>query len=423
MRASEQAIPKPYAALQLPQALRTTRGWALAIFALALLVRVAYALVAPRIDPFLAQNPLLGDAASYDRIARTLMDGGMYGEYAQRPSVFWPPLFPMFLSLLYRVGGYHLMLGRLAQAVLNALLPPLLFLAVNALGKPVAARWVSLGALFYPFLIFFGAWLIAESLFLALLGWLLWIGARLQMRPTVRLALMFGAVGGLAALTKPTILMLFPFLVPWFLLCLRGIPMRRRLGLGVVAALALALVVGPWLAHNALVFGRFVMISTNGGYTFYGANNANAFGGHYERFPPKIPGLSEIDEQSEYYRRAFAWIASDPGKFTWLVGQKYMRLLSPLSIASSPQDAAIPGAWLVRIVYGGFLLTVALGAAVSLRRWREYFLFYALMLNVLVSTGLFYGDVRYTLPMVPALLVFAVAGGQALIQRWRDARS
>src|SRR5256885_781081 len=64
----------------------TPRNWGIFIFCVSLMLRAGYAIVAPHLDPFLIRDPLLGDAASYDRIARTLLVGGAYGEAIGKPS-------------------------------------------------------------------------------------------------------------------------------------------------------------------------------------------------------------------------------------------------------------------------------------------------------------------------------------------------
>lgn len=82
-----------------------TRQWALGVFLLALVLRTAYALIAPHVDPFLVSNPLLGDAASYDRVARTLLSGGLTASMPSaqvssglRCSLFYSPPSIRFLA-------------------------------------------------------------------------------------------------------------------------------------------------------------------------------------------------------------------------------------------------------------------------------------------------------------------------------------
>lgn len=409
------ALGRPLASLA--ELLAPPRRWTLFVFALALLVRLLYAAAAARVDPFLAQNPLLGDAGSYNLIARNVLAGGPYGETAGRASAFWPPLYPLLLVGIYGSVGHNLLAARLAQAALGALLPPLFFLAVDRLGWRSAGRWASLGVALYPLLIYFGAWLIAEALFFALSGLIFFAAALLQRRPSAGAAALLGAALGLAALAKPTVLFQLPFLTLWFLVSLETSPLWRRLALGVLAAAVMVATIAPWSVRNYLLLGHIVPISTNGGYTFYGANNADAFGGHYEHFPPRDFTLNEAEEQREFYRLGAQWIREYPRDFAWLTWQKLRRLASPLSVASSPQDFRLPGAGLVYLAYSLFLGAALLGAVASRRSWRRLFLLYVPVLGVLLSTLLFYGDARYTLPAVPSLLLFAVIGAQAVAAR------
>lgn len=387
-------------------ALKPSHGWALFIFGIAAVLRISYAVAAPYVDPFLIRDPLLGDAASYDRIARTLLATSEYAEVAGSPSTFWPPLYPMYLALIYGVFGHQLIVARLFQAVLGALLPMFVYLAIERLQHPWIARWVALGLVIYPYLVYFGAWLIAESLFFALFGAILWLGARMQQRPAKSTATLLGVVLGLTALAKPTLLMQLPLFAIWFLWCLPG-SFIQRFKLGLLTALVTCAVIAPWTLRNYALLRAFVPISTNGGYTFYGANNPNAFGGHYENFPSRLAGLDEAQEQSEYYHMGMNWIQSNPARFAWLVSQKLIRLASPLSVASSPKDFAVPGEVIIRAGYSLFLIAAFAGLLVSLRQWRRYFLFYIPVLGVLISTVLFYGDARYLLPAVPSLLLFS----------------
>ena len=109
------------------------------ILALALAVRLSWALLAPSLDPFLKQSPLLGDAASYDRIAKSLLAGTGFTERPPEPSVFWPPLYPALLCLIYSVAGYHLEIARIVQAFLGTAVPVSFFLAaLQPFGRRVA---------------------------------------------------------------------------------------------------------------------------------------------------------------------------------------------------------------------------------------------------------------------------------------------
>lgn len=388
---------------------KTARKWLWGIFLLALALRLVYALLAPQVDPFLKADPLHGDAASYDRIARNLLAGYGFASSPGQPTAFWPPLYPLFLAVLYRLFGYHLLWARLAQAILGAIAVAATAEAANiVLGRRVALL-TALGMALYPHLIYFGAWLIAEALYMALLGLSLWVAASLQRQPRRSGFVALGVLLGLGALAKPAGLMLLPLVALWVWIAPPARTWRDRLLACLLVLLAAAAVITPWTVRNYLVFHAWVPISTNGGYTFYGANNADAFGGHREGFPPPLKGLSEPQAERAYYRLGMEWIVHHPSDFARLTLRKLARLFSPLSVASYEHDYPLPMAGLVKGGYTAFLLLAFAGSVLLWQRWREVAIFSALIIRVLMGAAIFYGDARYTLPMVPSLVLFASA--------------
>jgi 4-amino-4-deoxy-L-arabinose transferase-like glycosyltransferase len=393
------------------------KRWLVVVFLLALGTRVGYALLAEGVDPFLGANLLHGDAGSYDRIARSLLAGAGFAQYPGVPTAFWPPLYPLFLAALYRLFGYSLLAARLAQALLGA---------VTAAATAAAARGAfglrvgllaGLGMALYPHLIYFDAWLIAEALYLALLALALWLAVEQQGRPRPWGFALLGALLGLATLAKPATLMLLPLVGWWVWIAPPERPTRDRAMQAALTLSLAAVVIAPWTVRNYQVFRAFIPVSANGGYTFYGANNADAFGGHREGFPPMLPGLAEPQAESEYYRRALDWITDHPRDVARLTVRKLVRLFSPLSVASWEQDYPLPLAPLVKAAYTAFLVLAFLGALWSRSRWRELAIFYILIWRVLLGAVLFYGDARYTLPMVPSLVTFAALALVVLYHR------
>ncbi len=381
--------------------------WWVGVFLLALALRLCYAFLAEQVDPFLHADALHGDAASYDRIARNLLAGHGFGEQPGALSTFWPPLYPLFIAGLYRICGYSLLAVRMAQAFLGAVAVVCTTIAVGSATDWRAAILTGLGMALYPPLIYFGAWLIADALYLFLLTLALAVAVHLQTQPSYLSFATLGLLLGLAALAKPAALLLVPLVVVWIWIA----PPPRQAGARlaqclVLLTLTLAIIL-PWTVRNHMVSGEFVLVSCNGGYTFYGANNPEAFGGHREDFPPSLPGLTQAQAEREYYQRGISWIMQQPRDFGRLVLRKLVRLLSPLSMASSESDYPLPAAELVKAIYTVFLVLALAGALHERRRWRRLAIFYALVVYVVLGAVVFYGDVRYTLPMVPALVAFA----------------
>jgi len=314
----------------------------------------------------------------------------------------------------------------LLQAILGAVTVVATARAAHGLFGQRVAVLTGLGLAFYPHLIYFGAWLIAEALYLALLALALLVAVKLQKRPAPRNFVLLGALLGLGALAKPAALLLVPLFVLWTWLAPPVRPLRQRLARGLLFVLVCGLVIAPWTVRNYLVFQDFVPISTNGGYTFYGANNADAFGGHREGFPLPIAGLTQPQAEREYYRLGIEWITHHPAGFARLVARKLARLFSPLSVASYERDFPLPFDPAIRAVYSVFLALALAGALLSLRHWRHVLLFYLPAVQVFIGTVIFYGDARYTLPMTPSLVVFAAVSllfAKNQFNRLRQARS
>ncbi len=124
--------------------------------------------------------------------------------------------------------------------------------------------------------------------------------------------------------------------------------------------------------------------------------------------------------ENVYYEEAIQWIRSNPDDFAKLLIPKYKRLFSPLSVASYKQDFVIPGRSLVYIIYTAFLLIALLGAIKASPQWKRTGFLYTPIAGVLVSAGLYYGDARYTLPMVPSLVIFAALAINSVYARYKQ---
>lgn len=201
---------------------------AFAVVLLAFIVRESFVLTA------WCPNPLKGDAGEYMAYALNLPD---YFGRGDVPDAYRSPGYPLLLWLsgtaIYQV---QVLLGTLTVAGVIAL----------------ARQWMPLG-----WALFAGLWmalqphhiastgtLLSECLFGALLVWSLLCASYAFQRRSMRLALLSGAVFGLAYLTNPVIAFL-PFLI---------VPFFWRAGLakhGAAMGLVVLLAIGGWGVRNA----------------------------------------------------------------------------------------------------------------------------------------------------------------------------
>jgi len=240
-----------------------------ALLLLALILRVGFVL-------WTLDYPLVADSFDYHRHANAIVASAAYPESelapGAGPTAFRPPGYPLFLAAVFALPGPDVTMARVAQALLGVLTVALIgFVSLRLWGPRVALVAAAMATVFPP-LIFLGAALLSEPLFLALeLGAL---AATLQHRVSPRPGWLVaaGVLCGLAALTRTVG---WALVVPLAVLVLSEPGLRRHKALRAVGLMAASvLVVAPWTVRNAIVMDAFVPVSTQGGHTLAGAYNS-----------------------------------------------------------------------------------------------------------------------------------------------------
>ena len=232
--------------------------------------------------------PLLNDPADYHRLAVSLAGGHGFGTTVVAPgggpTAFRPPLWPLFLGGIYTLVGDHVLVARGVEVVLGlftvGLVGALAFRLATSSGRDgrrTALVAMALAAV-YPPLLLAGGSLLSESLSLPLeLGSLLVASVAPPARRPVRWCALVGILCGLDILCRPDS---FILLVPAVLLACRRPPVADRRNRVQAVSVRAAVLVGaagltvtPWLVRDAVVMGRFVPVTTQGGLVASGTYN------------------------------------------------------------------------------------------------------------------------------------------------------
>ncbi|MDP1797599.1 MAG: hypothetical protein Q8K78_08965, partial [Planctomycetaceae bacterium] len=298
------------------------------------------------------------------------------------------------------------------------------------LGCEVAADDVALLAglatALSPPLVAFSPLLLSETAFAAtltanllLLAWLVRSPSQL-MCGTGRtvLAFMAGLTGALATYMRPTWLPVVPIaaVVHWWI----GRKDHRRSWEAAVMVLGLAVGMAPWIARNTWVTGHVVITTLWDGPSLYDGLHPGATGQSDMTFFEQdqlLDHMSEYEMNKEYRRRAWAFVAANPGRTLELAVSKGMRFWNVFPNADQFADA--------RLRWALCLSTLPLFFFSIIGVWvkRRDVIALALTAGPIVFFGavhlLFIGSIRYRLPAEYPLWILAAIGAHAAWQWWR----
>ncbi len=400
----------------------TSRSALLALFALFTLLRAAAILmdVAPS-----------SDAAWYYSRADMLAQGlGYLGDHGE-PTAYWPPGWPLALSLAFRMLGTSTLTVGLLNLVCAVVAAWLTYdLARHVFGSELGARIALLLLAIYPNSILYVPQALTEVFYTTLLlggCWLL-----IARKGALRLVLA-GLVFGVATLVKAQTLLVVP------VICLIGLLrdgqiVRRTPGViarGAFIIAVAALVVASWTLRNHAAMGAWIPVSTNGGITLLTGNNDSARGG----FTPEDAavkaldartGLNEMEYDAEASRLGKEWIKAHPAQFLKLMPMKLVRLWGPdgegqwaYETDSAAYRAAPMAFTLLRVAnqlwYFALLGLFAVAAVLMIRQRRAaetrvidwWVLPYGIALYPSAIAMVFSGQSRFHYPVMPFVCMAA----------------
>jgi len=377
---------------------------------------------------------LIMDAMHIDAWAKSLAAGESSGVY------FRGPLVPWLFAFVHKLGG-----GVAAIVALNHAAGVVTAVCTWLVARAYFERRVALvaglfTALFWP-LIYFEGEVLIEPIFVALVMAALWCLARAVKSPSLLRALGAGVLVGLAALARPTILVLLP-VIPLVFLSARALPGRRALVLSGAAVAAAILMLVPATLHNFRVSGAFVPVTWSGGLNFWLGNNersdgrssfapgaeASWTGGETEalELASRMNGssLGPADASKFFADRAWEWIGTEPAGATVLALSKLHMFWEGPERSNEkyiyffwdrfgPGLIPMPGTWLI----------APLALVALLRLWprrRELSLLYLFVLAYMLGVVAFFVVARYRVPAAPVLCIFA---GWAAVELWTRARA
>jgi 4-amino-4-deoxy-L-arabinose transferase-like glycosyltransferase len=412
--------------------LQSWRGRAL-ICAAGLLLRLAFALF------YWVDQPLTHDEREYLALARSIARGNGFTYPADEPVAGTAqqfgraPGYPLFLAALGVSTPSDTVPARvkIAQAIVGTIGIWLIAAIAARAAGPKAGTVAATIAAVYPPLVFIPAYAFSETLFSTVALLTAWVLDHAVASPRMAsperppymgprhrraLAAASGALTAAAILIRPTMLFFVPLAIVWLLVSRRG---TARVSRTVLFSAAIVIGITPWTIRNARTYGRFMLVASEGGVTFWTGNHPLARGEGDLAANPALKreelafrrshsGLTPEELEPLYYRDAFKWIASAPGSWLTLEVRKLFYTIVPIGPSYRLHSRKYFAASAVSYVL--LLLPAALGAWRLGRRGRVPVPLWLMAASTILASLVFFPQERFRIPVIdPALIVAAAA--------------
>ena len=402
---------------------------ALAIFCLALFVRVLY-------NNTVAQHYYpLHDSLFYQTIGLNTLKEHCFCLHPYISTVYRTPLWPFIIAGLSLIFGPSDYFARIFLSLIGSGTCVLVYLFARDLFNSRIGIIAGIAAAIYPELYIYDGWLYTESLYIFLLFAICYILFRISRSQTNKIGpwLVSGALLGLLSLTRPNGIIVIGFVIVWAIVMIRLKVLKSRPALtGCIAAALLACVlIAPWTVRNYLVSRSFIPVATGDGTVLLGAYNdqilSNPFYNGTWIDPLKSrPDVAkpyplftctppcEVARENAYKDAAAQWIESHLHIMPHLLALHFINLWQPATNEADLPVDRFPGQRSSQIVLGMMetfpipvFILAFVGLAVTLWKWRELLFIYAILALTIAQALYFYGSARFRAPIEPILILLA----------------
>jgi len=397
-------------------------------FAAAALIRLVYVGWYPQIAN------LCPDCEVYDRVAKNLVSGmGLVGGTAadtsfgripnvsSAPEVGVGPIYPVFLQAVYWAAGHRLGAVRIVQAVLGAMIVPLIWHISSRAFGPSAGRLCGWFVACSPPLVAYSGVVLTENLSVMLLVLSVWLLLTAIDRRSVWRFVISGASLGILILLREEMVVLLPVLA--VIAAWKGRPRPGWLHL-VAYVMTAVFAVGAYSLRNYLVVGKPLLVTAHGGETLW----ISAKGWTEWHFDdPELQrlthGLSYVERNEVLQRDALRMIAADPGHYLRLCVRRvpelwvsshttYMHGLSDrYAVYLGRGNYRVLGVKLALLALHVTMLTLAIaGVWIGWRtptRSLELWMITAPIVAITLVHFFLFSAPRYQIPVLPFVLAFA----------------
>lgn len=416
----------------------STRWWRTVVMvaALGLVLRLAFVVFETRFDA------PVGDQLFYSAQAYANAEGRWFEQPFARgePAADHPPLTALLLTPVSWLAEREPVGSWVSLVTAQRLFMPVIgivgVVVVALIGRRIAGDRVGVVAAVISAL-YANIWvndavLMAESATFVVVGAMMLAALWFLDRPTPRRAAVLGVTSGLAALTRPELILTLPMIVALVLVTLWA-SRRRAVTAMLASALACSVVIMPWVVWNNQRFDAPTFLSTNDGLTLAGAHCDRTYyddvGGWdiWCAYATEIPVGDDASQASRRMRAdGLAYWRAHLDRYPVVAAARVARVASIGFFGASARAGTSEGRpiWVSHLGVAQYWMSMPL-AVIGWRRVgrgaqrRVLVAAVPLVLAVAVFANAF---VRFRVPAEIGLVVLASVGVGHLVDRWGERR-
>ena len=378
---------------------------------LAFTLRISFLIVAP------ARPLTWDDTISWDSVAWNLLNKRGFTEIDGTPTHVRPPVYPIFLALVYKFFGRNYTIVHLIQTIISSLIIVLIYLLSNKFFNDIRIAFFSamICAIWPAFIVYTGI-IGTETLYSFIFILFLYFLYIAHTKLDIKYYILSGIVLGITNLTRSTIVFYPLFLIVIEYLIKKDVKKIKNILLMFVLSM---LIVLPWTIRNYKVFGRFLLINTSAGELFW-AGTYGPWDGYIkhnrdEYFHSLFNLRNPVDNERKMFREGVKNIINNPGIFLKLTIKKFFRLwFKPVGQELVEKKYKILGKvmYLVQtIIFVTFLYGFIKAYSEKMIPILAMFIYFAVMHNLITPLP------RYRIPIEWVMLIFSSYGVLEIYRR------
>ncbi|MEW6609868.1 MAG: hypothetical protein AB1414_20890, partial [bacterium] len=221
---------------------------------------------------------------------------------------------------------------------------------------------------------------------------------------------------GLATLSQPNTIVFLPFILIWMLITYK-IPKKEIIAKYAIVLLAFFMTISPVTIRNCLYGGKFILLTTAGGFQFWIGNNEHATGAfdvhHWDQYLDKLQEKMKKEEKNLYLADVLDFVKREPVKFIKLELKKFLLFWGSWDIPHQVNYDIARNRFrsLLKlpfiITFGGVAIIGLTGLFFFLNHyWQKFLLLYLFIFAYSFSVIAFVVVGRYRPPIIPCLALF-----------------